>query len=231
MRRALLALAAVSALATAATPALAQRWGYPGDRFGGWGDRWDGPVPRAPAHDSREGKVEATRFVADSPAAAQLGHGPVSVAAAPNDTSDARERATFEAAVIDQLAHAGYDTATHPGEGGQAVELRIVHAELVPPEPPHKPVSGAAEVGISNRGSYEALAIGVDLSKPRKALVSTRLEARIRDKASGTVLWEGHAEIATREGDSHWSDQAIAARLAEALFSGFPGKNGQTIAG
>jgi hypothetical protein len=86
-------------------------------------------------------------------------------------------------------------------------------------------------VGVSSRGgSYQALGINIDLSKPAKALLSTRLEARIRDKVSGAVLWEGRADIATRDGDSKWTDQAIAARLAEALFAGFPGKNGETIA-
>jgi hypothetical protein len=87
------------------------------------------------------------------------------------------------------------------------------------------------EVGVSNRGSYQALAIGVDLSKPRKALLSTRLEARIRDRASGAVLWEGRADIATRAGDPKWTDQAIATKLAAALFSGFPGRNGESIRG
>jgi hypothetical protein len=227
MRRFAFSLIAVSLIAAAATPAVAQRWGYPGGGPYGWGGGWAGPAPRGP--DSREGKVEVTRYVAEGTAATQLGHGPVTVVASPNDTSDERERATYEAAVIDRLAGVGYDTATHPGEGGQTVELRILHAEVEPPEAPHKPVSGAMSVGVSNRGSYEALAIGVDLSKPRKALVSTRLEARIRDKATGAVLWEGHADIDTREGDKHWTDQAIASRLAGALFSGFPGKNGESI--
>ena len=92
-------------------------------------------------------------------------------------------------------------------------------------------LSGEMAVGVSNHGSYQALGLNIDLSKPRKALLSTRLEARIRDKASGAVLWEGRADIATRDGDPKWSDQAIASRLAEALFAGFPGKNGETIEG
>jgi hypothetical protein len=62
----------------------------------------------------------------------------------------------------------------------------------------------------------------VDLTKPLPPLIETRLEARIRDKASGVVLWEGRADIDTREGDDRWNDQAVAARLAEALFDGFP---------
>ena len=231
MRPIAVLLLAVSLIATA-SPVSAQRgWGYPGGDPYGWGNRWDRPSRIADGRDSREGKVEVTRFVADGPAAARLGHGQVSVTAAPDDTSDARERATYEAAVIDRLAGAGYDTASPAGDAGQTVELRIVHAEVEPPEAPHKPISGETEVGVSNRGSYVAFGLGVDLSKPRKALVSTRLEARIRDKATGQVLWEARADIATRDGDAHWTDQAIAGKLASALFSGFPGRNGETIAG
>jgi hypothetical protein len=220
-----LAVLAVTLFSLVATPALAQRWGYPGaDRCG-----WDRPA-RSGYDRGREGKVEVTRFLAEGSAAQALGHGTIAVAAQDGGPADEGEQATYEAAVIDQLAGAGYDTAT-PGAGGQVVELTIRHAEAEPAEAPRKPVSGEMEVGVSNHGSYQALGLNIDLSKPRKALLATRLEARIRDRASGAVLWEGRADIATREGDSKWTDQAIAARLAEALFAGFPGKNGETIAG
>ncbi len=206
MRPAPLSLA-LALVAFAATPAFAQRSG-------------------------REGKVEVSRFLAEGAAARALGHGAIVVTAADDGLADARERASYEAAVIDQLARVGYDTAVAAGATGQTVELTVRHAEVAPAEPPRKPVHGAMSVGVSSRGgAYEGLAIGIDLRKPAKALLSTRLEARIRDKASGAVLWEGRADIVTRDGDPEWSDQAIAARLAEALFAGFPGKNGETIAG
>ena len=224
-----LAVLAVTLISLSATPALAQRWGSaafgPGaDRYG-----WDRSVRAGP--DRREGKVEVTRFLAEGTAAQALGRGAIAVKTQDGGPTDERERATYEAAVIDRLAGAGYDTQAAPGESGQTVELTIRHAEAEPAEAPHKPVSGEMAVGVSNHGSYQALGVNIDLSKPRKALLSTRLEARIRDKATGAVLWEGRADIATREGDRKWTDQAIAARLAEALFAGFPGKNGETIRG
>ena len=70
------------------------------------------------------------------------------------------------------------------------------------------------------------MAVNIDLSKPRSALISTTLEARIRDRASGRVLWEGRADIATRQGDEHWPATAIATRLAAALFDRFPDRSG-----
>ncbi len=69
------------------------------------------------------------------------------------------------------------------------------------------------------------MALAVDLTKPAKALVSTRLMARILDRASGKVLWEGRADIVTRDGDSRWTEQAIATRLAAALFEDFPSRS------
>jgi hypothetical protein len=224
--RLVLPLSALALIVAAATPAVAQRWGYPGG-FHSW-DR----APVAARDRGREGKVEVTRFLADGAAAQALGHGAIAVTAASDGLADERERATYEAAVIDRLAGAGNDTQAKPGDAGQAVELNIRHAEIEPAEAPRKPVHGAMSVGVSSRGgSYESLAIGVDLRKPMKALLSTRLEARIRDKASGAVLWEGRADIATRAGDPKWTDQAIATKLAAALFSGFPGRNGESIRG
>jgi hypothetical protein len=225
MRRPLLIVLLLTAVT--ASPALAQRWGYPGDI--GYG--WDRPLMRAPSDRSREGKVDVTRFLADGAAAQALGHGAIAVSSASDGVADDRERATYEAAVIDRLAGVGYDTASRASDG-QTLELHIRHAELEPAELKHKPVSGEMAVGVSSHGgSYQSLGIGIDLSKPRKALLSTRLEARIRDKATGAVLWEGRADIATRDGDPRWTDQAIAGKLAAALFSGFPGKNGETIRG
>ncbi len=188
----------------------------------GWGgerDPWD--QPRNHGADSREGKVSAEHFVADG-AGAALGHGRIALAPTPGSSGDARENATFEAAVIDQLAQAGYDTVTVDPAGGQVLELRLVRDVVVPEEAPHRPVSGSMEMGVSNRGSGVALALNVDMTKPRKALIATRIELRIKDRASGASLWEGHAEIVTREADPHWSDGAVATRLAGALFEHFP---------
>lgn len=180
----------------------------------------------------REGKVEVSRFVAEGEAARALGSGiavVTSQAPAGADTDrgfDQRGRGTFEAAVVDRLAAAGYDTASRPDSGGHAIELRLTRDEVRPEEEKRKPISGEMTVGASNRGSMMGMALAVDLSKPRKALVSTRLDVRIRDRATGTALWEGRADIVTREGDERWSDQTIAERLAGALFEGFPRAGG-----
>ena len=221
-----LAIGSLCLLALAA-PASARPGGWGGSGWGGPGPGWDdGPRGREGSYNrdrSREGHVEVSRFLAEGKGGA-LGHGPISVTS--NSTGDEftgeRERAPFEAAVVDRLAHAGYDTAVTNAGTGQVAELRVIRSVIEPQEARHKPVSGEAAIEVGNRGTRYGIAIAVDLTKPLPPLVSTRLEARIRDKATGEVLWEGRADMATREGDEHWSDQQVASRLAEALFDHFP---------
>ena len=196
--------------------ALAQRgWG------GGWGEPgWAAPTS-ASNRDPREGRVTSDHFVGDG-ALASLGHGTVAVIAAPGSGAEEREQATYEAAIVDQLAKAGYDTAHPDPKGGQITEVSIVHDMLVPAEEQHKPLSGAMSAGVSNHGSMMALSLNYDATKPRGALINTHVEIRIRDRATGAALWEARADMATREGDAHWSDTIIATRLAAALFAQFP---------
>ncbi len=204
-------------------PALAS-WGDPWGSGSGWGrsGSWDRPSSRVSSgRDSREGQVEVERFEADN-ARAQLGQGAVVVRTLAGSTTDTRDQSTYEAAVIDQLVKAGYDTLDAYPADGQIAEIRIIRDVVTPQEEKRSPVSGSMMVGASNRGSMAAMAVNVDLSAPRKALLSTRLEARLRDKASDAILWEGRATVMTREGDSHWNEQVISSRLAAALFEEMP---------
>lgn len=233
-----LSLVALTGVLVVATPAAARPggWGGPGGYGSGWGNSgfgssgWDSR--RAQADRSIEGRITVSRFLAEGEAASALGHGRIAVVGTPGDrdVAEPRELAMFEAAVIDRLTHAGYDTANLDANGGQITEITISHDEAAPAEAPHKPVSGEMEVGVSNRGSMMGMAINVDLTKPLKALVATRLEARIRDRVTKAVLWEGRADIITREGDPRWSGQVIATKLAGALFGNFPGRNGESVA-
>ena len=220
---------------TLATPALAHPGGWGGDPWGResleserWG-RDSGPARHADG--PPEGRVEVSRFVAEGDAAKALGHGVVTVTGAPTGSgADSRELRTYEAAVIDQLAQLGYRTDAPADSASQITELHIGHDVVVPQEQKRSPVSGEMAVGVSNRGSAYGLALNVDLTKPRGALIATRLEVRIRDKATGAALWEGRADIVTREGEEKWSDGVIAAKLAAALFDHFPGKTGEDYA-
>ena len=236
-RSTLLQTAFVVSLGLSGTALLAQRGGWDANSSGGprWHDAssWRGGAPRSAG--SGEGLVQISRFRIEGDAALALAHGPISVVAMPLAGEDGADRpamdqrlsATFEAAVEDRLVHSGYDAATISPSGGQIAEVRVVRIEAQPPEAPHKPVSGEVSMGVSNRGTMLGVGIAVDGSKPRGALISTRLETRIRDRASGQVLWEGRAELMSRAGDERWTDQVIADKLAAGLFDGFPLRIGE----
>lgn len=212
----LAALAVLLSGTAQAQPLPGGMWG--GGYGGGMMDqRLRGNDMRRSAEPSKKIDVEAYRA---SDAADTLGKGPITVSAAPGAEAEWK-LPVYEAAVVDELAKLGYDTAVSGAEGGQVAQIGISHSVVVPEEAKRKPVSGAMEVGVSNRGNYSALALNVDLTKAKKAIVSTRLDVRIRDQASGRVLWEGHAEAQTREDDDGLNDGAVAARLASALFARF----------
>ncbi|SFF94904.1 hypothetical protein SAMN05518801_10484 [Novosphingobium sp. CF614] len=203
--------------------------GYPGGGYPGWGSPgWDGPMgapmSRGGSRDPREGRVAVSRFVVAEPAADALGHGPVTVESESGEGPwvETGQRAAYEAAVIDALVGAGYDTLHPGGAQAQVAKLRVTRQVLVPAEEKKSPVSGSAAMSVGTHGSAYGLAVNVDMTKPRAALVSTRLDARILDQASGKVLWEGYATIATREGDDDWGEGRIASKLAAALFDNFP---------
>ena len=212
-------------LAALAAPAFAQ--GMPSDgpygahrSGGGWNDR------REDRHqDQLRGSAEPARGIAvtayrAADAGDALGNGQVVVAAI-SGGDELGKLPVYEAAVVDELARRGYDTASS-GDRGQIAQIGVMHRTVVPEEAPHKPISGEMSTTISNRGSGFGLALAVDLTKPKKAIVATRLDVRIRDKATGRVLWEGYAEGQAREGDSGLDNGATASRLASALFSRFP---------
>lgn len=232
----------------AAAPSSAQPgWGRWGGYGGGWGGGyggWGGGFGRSslsndwgsprlnrggPVADSREGKVSSEQFMADD-AAALLGKGAVMVTTLAGSTATGSDQATYEAAMIDQLIKAGYDTTNPKPTDGQIVEIRVIRDTLVPEEEKRKPVSGEMSVGVSNYGSMVGMAVAVDLTKPKKALISTRLEAKVKDRATDKVLWEGRADIDTRQDDEHWTEQDIAGRLAAALFEHFPSTTTAAVA-
>ena len=181
----------------------------------------------APALAASPGSIEVSRLRAVAGTGA-LGHGSIVIGAGdPADSGASSDLPIYEAAVVGQLARAGYDTQTTSATGGQIAEVSLSQSEVRPAEPRHKPVSGGAETYISNRGSGFGLSLNINLSKPKGPVISTRLDVRIRDRATNAVLWEGHAETTTRATAANGAGGGIdnsktAARLSEALFAGFP---------
>lgn len=65
-------------------------------------------------------------------------------------------------------------------------------------------------------------------SKTREVIVS-ELAVQLRRRSDGTVVWEGRAQTGGLSRADDTQPGATAARLANALFRGFPGESGVTI--
>jgi hypothetical protein len=175
------------------------------------------------------GPVEVTRFHA--PDIAQLGHGSIRVEPAAGQADDLEFR-TYAAAVGRELTRLGY-TLPLPGEAGsQQVTLLTLDRRIYKPERTRGPVSVGGAAATGNYGSGAGLGVSIDLSGPPKDQAATRVFVSIRERAappSATALWEGRAVFAVRA-DSPLAQAPLgSAKLAEALFKGFPGQSGETI--
>lgn len=175
------------------------------------------------------GPVEVTRFHA--PDTARLGRGAVSVEPAPGPemtgAADSLEWRTYAAAVSRQLALAGYSEQM-AGSGEQVAYVRL-QRQTYQPERNRNPVSVGVGGSTGSYGSGVGLGLGIDLSGPPPAVVETELAVTIKDRATGQALWEGRSSFSVSEKSPLANTQLGAAKMAEALFKGFPGNSGETI--
>lgn len=177
-------------------------------------------------------RIEVTRFHTPE-TLARLGPGAVEVVAAPGTDGASLETRAWLDAVARELAGKGL-------AGGSERALRVAEVRLT-----RDTVEGAAaarprsSVGIGvgsgggwHRGGGTSVGLGIGLGFPLgksadREQVDSELEVTIRDKTTGASLWEGRSTLRTarRKADS----PETAQRLAHALFTGFPGRSGETI--
>jgi hypothetical protein len=168
--------------------------------------------------------VSVTRFVGAQPA--RLGMGPIAVRAAPG-MANSLEFAPYWQAVSVQLTRLGYQVV--PGNAAaQVAEVRVERA-LEQPGRRRNPVSVGAGGSTGSYCSGLGLGIGIDLSGPPPAVADNRLGVIIRDGTGGQPLWEGRADFSASANSKYASAPAAAAKMAAALFAGFPGRSGETV--
>lgn len=173
------------------------------------------------------GPVQVTRFV-DAAAQDRLGQGTFFVEAAPGEEGDSAALLPYRAAVASQLTALGYSEAPRTG-AGQVVQVRVAQSVIAPPAA-RGPVSVGVGGSTGSYGSGVGLGIGLNLGggRPREQL-STRLEVRINDALTGQSLWEGRALFDVASSAPLADSARNASVMAEALFRGFPGNNGETV--
>lgn len=172
------------------------------------------------------GPVEVTRF--HVPELAGLGRGVIAVEAAEGMQGDSLEFRSYASAVARQLTLLGYREAAPGAASGQIASVRI-DRQTWRPERRRGPVSVGVGGSTGSYGSGVGLGIGLDLSGPPPPQVETLLGVTIKQRASGKALWEGKASFTVRTASPLAATQLGAAKLAEALFKGFPGSSGETI--
>lgn len=170
------------------------------------------------------GPVEVTRF--HLPDTTMLGKGAIRVEPAPGSNADSLEFRTYAASVARQLVLLGYAEQV-AGSSPQVAEVRVSRLTMQPAR--RSPVSVGVGGSTGSYGSGVGLGIGLDLSGPPPEQVTTELAVTIRDSASRQSLWEGRASFTASAKSPMADTQLGAARLAEALFAGFPGQSGETI--
>ena len=171
------------------------------------------------------GPVEVTRFhVTDT---SPLGRGTISVEPAAGNNADSLEWRSYQAAVAQQLVRIGY-IETAPGAGAQVAHLRWSR-QIYRPDRARGPVSVGVGGSTGSYGSGIGLGIGIDLSGRPPEQSATEIGIVIRDRASGTALWEGRASYAVKANSPLAQTGLAAPKMAAALFRNFPGQSGETI--
>jgi hypothetical protein len=171
------------------------------------------------------GPVQVTRFHAAD--ISQLGHGTISVEAAPGMDPSSLELRSYQTAVAQQLQTIGYRES--PVGTGDQVAFVTMNRQIYRPDRTHNPVGVGVGGSTGSYGSGVGVGIGIDLSGPPPEQVETGLSVSIRDRKSNAVLWEGRSSFAVQAKSPLAETQLGAAKMAEALFRGFPGHSGETI--
>ena len=87
---------------------------------------------------------------------------------------------------------------------------------------------GGYRHGGTSVGGGVGATVPIGGNQPRY-VIGTRLMVQLKRRSEGTVIWEGRAQTEAHGTDPASQPDTAVARLADALFAGFPGESGRTI--
>ncbi|KLE34813.1 DUF4136 domain-containing protein [Aurantiacibacter luteus] len=173
--------------------------------------------------------VEVTRFVSQAPT--MLGQGTIRVTGAPGMDTASVEYGIYADAVRAELAQLGYRVTTQEADQVAQISLEQMVAAAEGRRGSGVGVGGGASTGTY--GSGVGVGVGVDLTRLINGRPAERIERQlavsIRSATGVQNLWEGRASMTASANSDYGSSPAAAARMADALFTGFPGESGETI--
>ena len=153
------------------------------------------------------------------------------IAVEPRDPTTAKdlEYQTYASAVASELGRQGFTLA--PGVAKSEL-VAVVDASrgtraMYQERSPFSVGIGGGSFG-GNVGVGGGVSFPIGKGKTRE-IIGTELAVQIKRRSDGTVIWEGRAMSEARSGTPYAEPAAAAAKLATALFQGFPGESGRTI--
>ena len=172
--------------------------------------------------------VEVTRFhdAATLPAAEA---GTVFIASAPGEGDSSLELSPYKSAVARELSRLGYSETS----ADQAMYVAQVSADsfrIGEDGGKRGPVSVGVGGSTGSFGSGVGLGIGINLGGGgSRERVGHEMRVMIRNSETNQTIWEGRAEFTASPKSEFASPARSAPVLAEALFSEYPGNNGETV--
>jgi hypothetical protein len=138
------------------------------------------------------------------------------------------EYALYAGAVSNELARLGYAPSTDPARADYIATVSFARTDRgqVRTRPPVTiGLGGGSFGGNVGVGGGASFSVG---SKTR-TVYATELAVQIRRRGDNTLIWEGRALAESLSGQPGSQPADGAARMAAALFKGFPGQSGITI--
>lgn len=170
--------------------------------------------------------VAVTRF--HTPALASLAHGTAfRFADAEVATNLPGEDMAYRLAVGRELQRLGFVEAK--GEGNAPLVIRVNLARSDRNSLGPAPVSIGVGGSTGSYGSGLGVGLGFNLGGGPRLWSDLSLGVRIDDAATDSALWEGRANASIPAKAPAAQPSLAAAKLAAALFEGFPGESGRTI--
>ncbi|SFS12109.1 DUF4136 domain-containing protein [Sphingomonas jatrophae] len=175
-------------------------------------------------------QTQVTRFHLGQP----IARGQVAVEPLNPAVGGSLEYNLFEGAVSRELARAGFNVA--PGvPQSELVAVVSVNRNFREEQRQGSGVSvGLGGGGFSGGRRGGGIGLGGGVSFPigggrGREVTATELAVQLKRRSDGTVIWEGRAQTQAASNKPESAPDATAARLANALFAGFPGESGRTI--
>lgn len=171
----------------------------------------------------RPGPVDVTRFHLGTPIAGDS----IAVEPLTGFAGIGPEDQMYIGAVSAELAKLGF---TPGGTDGSPFIAAVAykhesHGSMRTPPPVTIGLGGGSYGGGRRGGVGVGGGVGIPIGGKTVQVIATELTVQIKRRSDNTIVWEGRA--VTEEAGMQPTD--TAARLAKALFKGFPGESGITI--